>query len=154
MSLALVQSIADLSARWRNLFSPSKKLSSHPKHVRGRSGEDAACRFLRKRGYKVLYRNFKHRGGGEIDVVCRDGDTLVFVEVKTRANDDLRRPVEDIKSFQKRQIARGAQIWLRMLDNPEIPYRIDVVEVLIDGQTKPRCELIQNAFQLSAPHVY
>ena len=153
MSLALVQSIADLSSRWRSLFSPSKKLSSDPKHVRGRSGEDAACRFLRKRGYKVLYRNFKHRGGGEIDVVCRDGDTLVFVEVKTRANEDLRRPFEDIKSFQKRQIARGAQIWLRMLDNPEIPYRIDVVEVLLDDESKPRCELIQDAFKLSGPHL-
>ena len=154
MSLALVQSIADLSSRWRSLFSPSKKLSSDPKHIRGRSGEDAACRFLRKRGYKVLYRNFKHRGGGEIDVVCRDGDTLVFIEVKTRANEDLRRPFETITGFQKRQIARGAQIWLRMLDNPEIPYRIDVVEVLIDGESKLRCELIQGAFHLSAPHLY
>ena len=154
MSFPLVQSIADLSARWRNLFSPSKKLSSHPKHVRGRSGEDAACRFLRKRGYKVLYRNFKHRGGGEIDVVCRDGDTLVFVEVKTRANEDLRRPVDTITGFQKRHIARGAQIWLRMLDNPEIPYRFDVVEVITDGESKPRCELIQDAFHLPAPYMY
>ena len=132
----------------------SRKLSSDPKHVRGREGEDAACRFLRKRGYKVLYRNFKHRAGGEVDVVCRDGDTLVFVEVKTRANEDLRRPLEDIKSFQKRQIARGAQIWLRMLDNPEISYRVDVVEVITDGTPKPRCELIQDAFRTSAPYVY
>src|SRR5438045_4199154 len=154
MSLALVQSIADLSNRWRSLFSRSRKLSSKPEHVRGRKGEDVACRFLRKRGYKVLYRNFKHRGGGEIDVVCRDGDTLVFIEVKTRANEDLRRPFEDIKSFQKRRIERGAQIWLRMLDNPEIPYRFDVVEVLTDGQTKPHCELIQDAFGVASPNVY
>src|ERR1041385_2064339 len=136
MSLALVQSIADLSSRWRNLFWRSRKLSSDPKHVRGRRGEDAACRFLRKRGYKVLYRNFKHRGGGEIDVVCRDGDTLVFVEVKTRANEDLRRPFESITGFQKRQIERGAQIWLRMLDNPELPYRFTFVEVLTDNDAK------------------
>ena len=154
MSLALVQSIADLSNRWRSLFSPSKKLSRRPEHVRGRRGEDAACRFLRRRGYKVLYRNFKHRGGGEIDVVCRDGDTLVFVEVKTRANEDLRRPFEDIKEFQKRQIGRGAQVWLRMLDNPEIAYRFDVVEVIIDGEAKPQCELIQDAFTLSAAYMY
>ena len=120
---------ATLLNRWRNLFSRSKKLSSRPEHVRGRKGEDAACRFLRKRGYKVLYRNFKHRAGGEVDVVCRDGETLVFVEVKTRANEDARRPLDDIKSFQKRQIERGAQVWLRMLDNPEITYRFDVVEV-------------------------
>jgi len=87
-------------------------------------------------------------------VVCRDGDTLVFVEVKTRANEDLRRPFESITGFQKRQIERGAQIWLRMLDNPEIPYRFDVVEVLTDNDAKPHCELIQGAFQLSRPYVY
>jgi putative endonuclease len=154
MSLPFLQSITDLSTRWRSFFSPPKKLSNHPKHVRGRSGEDAACRFLRKRGYKVLYRNFKHRGGGEIDVVCRNGDTLVFVEVKTRANEDLRRPFETITGFQKRQIARGAQVWLRMLDDPEISYRMDVVEVIIDGDAKPRCELIQNAFRLSGSQMY
>jgi putative endonuclease len=155
MNSALAQSIADLSNRWRNLFSRSKKLSKDPKHVRGRRGEDAACRFLKKRGYKVLYRNFKHRRGGEIDIVCRDGETLVFIEVKTRANEDLRRPFEDIKPFQIRQISRGAQVWLRMLDNPEIPFRFDVVEVIDGGnETKPHCELIQDAFQLSAPNMY
>ena len=155
MNSGLAQSIADLSSRWRNLFSRSRKLSSHPKHVRGRAGEDAACKFLKKRGYKVLYRNFKHRGGGEIDIVCRDSETLVFIEVKTRANEDQRRPLEDIKPFQKRQITRGAQVWLRMLDDPEIPFRFDVVEVIADGDdSKPRCELIQDAFKLSEPSVY
>jgi|SRR3954447_17758923 len=154
MNSGLVQSIADLSSRWRSLFWRSKKLSQRPEHVRGRRGEDAACRFLRKHGYKVLYRNFRHRGGGEIDVVCRDGETLVFVEVKTRANEELRRPFEDIKGFQKRQIAKGALIWLRMLDNPEIAYRCDVVEVIADGDAAPRCELIQDAFQLTTRNIY
>ena len=154
MNSGLAQSIADLSNRWRNLFSPSRKLSSRPEHIRGRLGEDAACRFLRKRGYKVLYRNFKGRTGGEIDIVCRDRDTLVFIEVKTRENEDLRRPVDFIKEFQKRQISRGALAWLRMLDNPEIPFRFDVVEVIAEGEGKPRCELIQNAFELSAPYMY
>jgi putative endonuclease len=155
MNSGLAQSIADLSSLWRNLFSRSKRLSSNPDHIRGRRGEEFACRFLRKRGYKVLYRNFKNRPGGEIDVVCRDGDTLVFVEVKTRGNEDLRRPFEDIKEFQKRQISRGALAWLRMLDNPDIPFRFDVVEVIAEsGEANPRCELIQDAFQLSAPYIY
>src|SRR5215212_11642713 len=158
MNSGLVQSIEDLSNRWRSRFWPSRKSSrsqsNNPSHVRGRAGEDAACRFLRKRGYKVLYRNFKHRGGGEIDVVCRDGETLVFVEVKTRANEDARRPLEDIKSFQKRQISKGALTWLRMLDNPEIVFRFDVVEVTTGSETKPQCEVIQNAFELSAPYHY
>src|SRR5947207_12769307 len=96
MSLALVQSIADLSNRWRSLFWRSRKLSSRPEHVRGRKGEDTACRFLRKRGYKVLYRNFKHRVGGEIDVVFLVGDTYVYVDVKNLYNENLRRPDETI----------------------------------------------------------
>ena len=87
-------------------------------------------------------------------MVCRDGETLVFVEVKTRANEDARRPLDDIKAFQKRQITRGAQVWLRMLDNPEIAYRFDVVEVIDNGQGKPSCELVQNAFQLAGRNRY
>src|SRR2546421_5263268 len=138
MNTGLVRFIADLSNRWR-----SRSSSSLPRHLRlGTRGESLACRFLRRNGYKVLYRNFKGRTGGEIDVVCRDHETLVFVEVKTRRSEDLRRPFEDIKSFQKRQISRGALAWLRMLDDPEIPFRFDVVEVIAEGETRPRCELI------------
>jgi putative endonuclease len=154
MNSGPVQFIADLLNRWRNRFWPSKALSSRPEHIRGRKGEDAACRYLRKRGYKVLYRNFKHKRGGEIDIVCRDGETLVFVEVKTRANEDARRPLDDIKSFQKRQITRGADVWLRMLDNPEITHRFDVVEVIDNGERKPRCELVQDAFQSTTRRIY
>jgi len=63
--------------------------------------------------------------------------------------EDARRPLDDIKPFQKRQIERGAQVWLRMLDNPEITYRFDVVEVIDEGERKPRCELVEDAFQLA-----
>jgi putative endonuclease len=155
MNSDLVQSIADLSSRWRNHFWPSKELSDQPENIRrGSLGENEACRFLRKKGYKVLYRNFKRKGGGEIDIVCRDGDTLVFVEVKTRATDDLRRPVDDIRASQKRRISKGALTWLRMLDNPDIVFRFDVVEIIDDNETKPRLELIQNAFELSKPYMY
>src|SRR3954467_9949500 len=142
MNTGLVRFIDGLSSRWRSRFS-----ASQPRHLRlGTRGENLACRFLRKNGYKVLYRNFKGRTGGEIDIVCRDRDTLVFVEVKTRTSDDLRRPVDDIKEFQRRQISRGALAWMRMLDNPDILFRFDVVEVLGDGDLKRDCELIQDAF--------
>jgi putative endonuclease len=109
---------------------------------------------LRKEGYKILYRNFKGNRGGEIDIVCRDDDTLVFVEVKTRGGEYYGRPFEAIRQDQKRRISRGALTWLRMLDNPEIPFRFDVVEIVIAEQLKPRIELIKNAFQLSAPYLY
>jgi putative endonuclease len=113
-----------------------------------------ACQFLRKRGYKILYRNFRGRTGGEIDVVCRDGDTLVFVEVKTRTREDFGRPFEAIDRDKRKRISRGGLAWLRLLGDPDILFRFDVVEVIMARDEPPRLELIQNAFALSEPYVY
>lgn len=134
-----------------NLLRPNKS----PEHIRtGKRGEKLAARFLRQNGYKVLYRNFKGRSGGEIDIVCRDNDTLVFVEVKTRGSEDFGRPSAAVGQDKQKRISRGALAWLRMLDNPEILFRFDVVEVLFSKDTKPHLEVIRNAFQLSAPYLY
>jgi putative endonuclease len=129
--------------------------SSRAAHLqRGATGEKLACRHLRRQGYKVLYRNFRGRTGGEIDIVCRDGDTLVFVEVKTRTRDDFGRPFEAVRPDQQRRISRGALAWLRLLDNPDILFRFDVVEVLMREHEPPHVELIRNAFALAAPYRY
>src|SRR5437763_14234708 len=126
MNTGLVRFIADLSNRWRNRFSVSR-----PRHLRlGTKGENLACRFLRRQGYKILYRNFRGRTGGEIDIVCRERDTLVFVEVKTRGSEEFGRPFEAVRGDQQRRIARGALAWLRLLDNPEVLFRFAVVEVI------------------------
>jgi putative endonuclease len=109
---------------------------------------------LQKNGYKVLYRNFLGRSGGEIDIVARDGDTLVFVEVKTRTREDFGRPIEAVDAQKQKRISRGALAWLRLLDNPDILFRFDVVEIIIAEGAKPRIELVRNAFQLSAPYIY
>src|SRR6058998_2916148 len=154
MNSGLVRSIADLSNRWRSRFLPSKA-SSQPKHLRrGARGEKLALRFLRRNGYKILYRNFKGRIGGEIDIVCRDNDTLVFVEVKTRASEDFGRPIAAVDRQKRKRISRGGMAWLRMLDNPDILFRFDVVEVIVADDAKPRLELIKNAFPLSKPYLY
>src|SRR3954464_1383022 len=150
MSTGLVRYIADLSSRWRNRSS-----TSPPRHLRlGVRGENLACQFLRKNGYTILYRNFKGRTGGEIDVICRDRDTLVFVEVKTRTREDFGRPVEAVNREKQNSIARGALAWLRLLDDPDILFRFDVVEVIIAEGAPPRLELMQNAFALSEPYIY
>src|SRR6266513_5904417 len=147
MNSELVRSIADLSSRWRSRFLPSKT-SSRPQHLRrGAHGEKLACRFLRRKGYKILYRNFKGRTGGEIDVICRDRDTLVFVEVKTRTREDFGRPLEAVNREKRNRIARGGLAWLRLLDDPDILFRFDVVEVII-ADAAPRLDLLQNAFSL------
>jgi len=126
-----------------------------PEHLRrGARGEKLAGHFLRSHGYKILYRNFRDRTGGEIDIVCRDGDTLVFVEVKTRGGEDFGRPVEAVDRQKQLRISKGGLAWLRMLDNPDIVFRFDVVEVLLPNEGGPRLELIQNAFELSQPYIY
>ena len=154
MNSALAQSIADLSNRWRNRFSPSK-VWSRPQHLqRGAQGEKLACRHLKRNGYKILYCNFRGRTGGEIDIVCRDHDTLVFVEVKTRTREDFGRPIAAVDARKQKRIARGGLTWLRMLDNPDILFRFDVVEVLLRENAKPQIEIIKNAFQLPAPYIY
>src|SRR2546427_4504963 len=131
MNSALARSIADLSNRWRNRFSLSKNSPRSVHLRRGAHGEKLACRFLRRNGYKILYRNFKGRSGGEIDIVCRDDDTLVFVEVKTRTREDFGRPVAAVDRQKQKRIWRGRLNWLRMLDNPYILFRFALVEVVI-----------------------
>ena len=158
MNTGLVRSIADLSNRWRNRFSRSRESSdrqSGSDNLRlGARGEKLTCGFLRHQGYKVLYRNFRARHGGEVDIVCRDGDTLVFVEVKTRRHDDLVRPSEAINAAKQKLISRGAVAWLQLLDDPDVVSRFDVVEVVLMEDTAPRFELIRNAFEVSKPYVY
>src|SRR5947207_10411700 len=152
MNTGLVRSIADLSSRWRNRFSRSKELSEHLRL--GARGEKLACGFLRRKGYRILYRNFRARHGGEIDLVCRERDTLVFVEVKTRTREDFGRPLEAVNLRKQRRISLGGLAWLRLLGNPDILFRFDVVEIVIADGAEPRIELIRNAFQLAEPYLY
>ena len=109
---------------------------------------------MRNHGYKILYRNFKDRRGGEIDIVCREGDTLVFVEVKTRGGEEFGRPIEAVNRQKQLRVSKGGLAWLRLLGNPDIVFRFDVVEVLLPEEGDPHLELIQNAFELSQPYIY
>jgi putative endonuclease len=119
----------------------------------GREGERLAAQFLRRQGCKVLYRNFRAPHGGEVDIVCRDGDTLVFTEVKTRSSDYFGAPAEAVNDAKQRLISRGALAWLRMLDHPDILFRFDIIEVAFaDGV--PTLNRITNAFSLSEPYLY
>lgn len=86
--------------------------------------------------------------------MARDGDTLVFVEVKTRGSEDFGRPFETIRRDQQRRISRGALAWLRLLDHPDILFRFDAVEVVMRDNEPPQLELIRNAFTLSQPYIY
>lgn len=108
---------------------------------------------MRRIGYKVLYRNFRAPKGGEVDLVCRDGDTLVFVEVKTRSSEAFGAPAEAVTRAKQRLITRGALAWLKLLGSPDILFRFDIVEVRIAGK-KAEATVIRNAFGLPEPYRY
>lgn len=106
-----------------------------PEHLRrGRLGERAAKRQLKKDGLKFIYANFRGEAG-EIDLVFRERETLVFVEVKTRSSEAWTRPAAAVNADKQRKLIATARDYLRLLRHPNVPYRFDIVEVLLaDGR--------------------
>ena len=103
---------------------------------RGRLGERAAKRQLKKDGLKFLYANFRGEAG-EIDLIFRERETLVFVEVKTRSSEAWTRPAAAVNADKQRKIIATAREYLRLLHHPDIAYRFDIVEVLLaDGRVR------------------
>jgi putative endonuclease len=114
----------------------------------GRLGETLVAKFLRFQGMKILYRNYRAPKGGEVDIVCRDGDLLVFVEVKTRSSTAYGRPGRAVDRDKQALITRGAMAWLRELDYPDIVFRFDVVEVVLEQDRAPHFQHLEKAFHL------
>ena len=104
-----------------------------------------AAAFVRRHGYKVLTRNYKVTDG-EIDLVCRHGDILVFVEVKTRAGSDLVRPAEAIDERKEEALRHAARRYLELLQVEDVTYRFDAVEVRLKAGEIPACTLLPNFF--------
>jgi putative endonuclease len=120
----------------------------------GDRGEDVAARFLQGRGYRVLQRSFRV-ASGEIDIVARDGDWLVFVEVKTRSDDSFAEPAESVTRAKQRRLARAAIAYLRRLGSPPVPpFRFDIVEVVWRPRSKPVLRLHRDAFPMPQPYFF
>ncbi|MAT39135.1 MAG: YraN family protein [Ectothiorhodospiraceae bacterium] len=101
-------------------------------HELGKQGEDTAEEFLRNKGYEIVQRHYRH-GHGEIDIVAKDGDMLVFVEVKTRASDAYGSPIEAITAGKQRQLYNLAQAYLYERKLTDVPCRIDVIGIQFMG---------------------
>lgn len=112
---------------------------------RGRRGEELAASFLKKKGYRILEKNYRTKMG-EIDIICKDGRTLVFVEVKTRRNDAFGSPGDSVGYGKQKKISRTAELYLARLKD-EASARFDVVEVMVDG-AKPEINHIVDAFDM------
>ncbi len=108
-------------------------------------GENLAARFLRDQGCKIIIRNYRCPVG-EIDIVARDGDTLVFVEVKTRASDEPT-PEEQVNSAKRRQLTRVAKTYLGRYGFPPPPARFDVVAVIWPPGQEPQIRHTKSAFE-------
>jgi putative endonuclease len=123
-----------------------------PVHLRhGALGERAAKRFLQKKGLKFLTANFRSKRG-EIDLIFRDRDCLVFVEVKTRSSEDWSRPSAAVNARKRRLISKCSLDYLRLLKNPQVKIRFDIVEVLLWESEVREIRHLPNTFPLSTPY--
>lgn len=125
-----------------------------PEHLRlGELGERAAKKALQQAGLKFLTANYRSKRG-EIDLIFRDGNGLVFVEVKSRSSEEWTRPAAAVDARKRRLLSLMALDYLRRLKNPQVPIRFDIVEVLLqDGQVH-EVRHLPNTFSLSKPYRY
>lgn len=120
-----------------------------PEHLRlGELGERAAEKFLRTLGMKYLTRNFRS-DRGEIDLIFRDDDCLVFIEVKTRSSEEWSRPAAAVDARKKRLISQTALDYLRLIKNPQVKIRFDIVEVLLSDGKVREVRHLPNTFPMS-----
>ena len=108
--------------------------------IEGRKNEALVCKFLKDKGYKILENNYTTKLG-EIDIIAKDGDVIVFVEVKYRLTDKFGMPAEAVNYTKQQKIRRVALLYLQANKLNEEEIRFDVVEVLND-----QISHIENAF--------
>ena len=129
----------------RALFGAKEK----PEHLRrGELGERAAKKHLQQLGLKFLTANFRSERG-EIDLIFRDEDCLVFVEVKTRSSEEWTRPAAAGDARKKRLLSQTALDYLRLLKNPKVKIRFDIVEVLLKDGEVNEVRHLPNTFPMS-----
>lgn len=126
---------------------------SSPSLELGKAGERAAKRYLQKAGLKFLTANFRS-DRGEIDLIFRDGDCLVFAEVKTRSSEEWNRPAAAVNWKKQERLSKTAFDYLRLLRFPYLKFRFDIVEVLMEEGALREIRHLPNAFPLSPPRRY
>jgi len=119
----------------------------------GALGESYAAAYLEQLGYRLVAANFtlpvgRNRRGAiinsEIDLIAYDGDTLCFIEVKSRTSDWFAPPEVNVDLRKRRQITRAARVYRQMLGIKDQPYRYDVVTVILANDSTPQIELLRN----------
>jgi putative endonuclease len=120
-----------------------------PRQTFGKKAEEAAVDHLKRRGYRILEKNYR-TPLGEIDIVAMDGDTLVFVEVKAKKTGRFGHPKEAVTAAKQRRISMAALVYLKSVGKVEHRARFDVV-TLHGSLSAPAAEIVRNAFDLAYP---
>lgn len=100
----------------------------YERHEVGKIGENIATKYLEQIGYEILQRNFECKQG-EIDIIAKDKEEIVFVEVKTRANMLYGKPKEAVDTIKQKHIYKSAEFYIYIKHLENLPVRIDVIEV-------------------------
>lgn len=112
----------------------------------GQRGEDLAVKHLKRAGFRILKRNARY-GKFEIDIVAQEGDTIAFVEVKTRKSNSFLEPEANVTPVKQRHIRRAAAMYINRQNDPTKYYRYDVVSIVMPDEGKPRVTLLRDAFR-------
>jgi len=126
-------------------------LSDFRKRV-GNKGESIAEDYLKQKGYKIIHRNYRCRFG-EIDIIAKDDDTIVFTEVRTKQNDNFGSPQDSITSTKIDKIAKTALSFIQEKKLTGYSYRFDFIAVKF-SQGRPNIEHIENAFVLNGGYMF
>ena len=120
------------------------RVMSRARQTLGKIGEDLACRELERRGYAIVARRYRLRGG-ELDIIARDGPTIVFVEVKAREGRQFGGAVDAVTGLKRRRMALLALDYLARHRLAGCSCRFDVVSIQLENG-RPTIEVFQNAF--------
>jgi putative endonuclease len=115
----------------------------------GKWGEDRALQKVKKLGYRCIVRNYRCPLG-EVDLIARDGDTLVFVEIKTRKGRSLEYAKEAVDKRKRKQLSKVALAYMKANGYSEARARFDVVVINLEGKEE-EIEVVRNAFDLAYP---
>jgi putative endonuclease len=116
-----------------------------PHLAEGRLGERIACRFLLRQGFDIIARRYKERRG-EVDLIAFEGQTLVFVEVKTRRSREYGDPAEFVDWKKQQRLRMAAEDFIARCDLCEYTYRFDIVTVVAPATVREEVSLFRNAF--------
>ena len=121
-------------------------------NIIGKAGEDTATQYLRKKGYKIIERNWR-LGNLETDIIASKDNTIVFVEVKTRSANSYYAPEDAVDYTRKRRLSIGAQAYIRY-NKIDLPCRFDIIAITLQPDGTQQINHIEDAFAPPAKYTH